>query len=163
MAAVGKPGFRGGAGRAFLGAAWRSGLVGIGLSILRAICPVSAGATLPRADAPRLEGAGLASRTIVMARATRDTGWFQTEILVGLLEAQGYAVTPPRTMESRAFYLAAARAEVDLWVNGWFPRHNVFLKQENVGGQVTTVGLEVTDGALQGYRVAKRTAWISPV
>ena len=81
MAAVGKPGFRGGTGRAFLRADWRSGLVGIGLTILLAISPVSAGATLP--------GAGLAARTIVMARATWDTGWLQTEIFVGLLERSG--------------------------------------------------------------------------
>jgi ABC-type proline/glycine betaine transport system substrate-binding protein/ABC-type amino acid transport substrate-binding protein len=93
-----------------------------------------------------------------MARATWDTGWFQTEIFVGLLEALGYAVTPPKTMDNRAFYLAAARGEVDLWVNGWFPSHNVFLKQDNVGGLVAPVGLEVTDGALQGYLVDKRTA-----
>ena len=95
---------------------------------------------------------------ISMARATWDTGWFQTEIFIKLLEDLGYTVGYPETMENLAFYLAAAKGEVDLWVNGWFPSHNVFLKQDAVKGKVQPVGFEVTAGALQGYMVDKRTA-----
>lgn len=98
------------------------------------------------------------SKTISMARATWDTGWFQTEIFSLLLEELGYVVGYPKTMENLPFYLAAARGHVDIWVNGWFPSHNVFLKQEEVKGKVTPVGFEVIDGALQGYLVDKPTA-----
>ena len=65
--------------------------------------------------------------SISMARATWDTGWFQAEIFKNLLEEMGYAVGEPQTMGTLAFYLAAARGEVDLWGIGWFPSHNVFL------------------------------------
>ena len=157
MAAVREPASRGCYWRAFRRTDGRSILIGIGWVFLLTVSPVTAGATFPGADASRLDASNRV-RTIVMARATWDTGWFQTEIFVGLLEALGYAVTPPKTMDNRAFYLAAARGEVDLWVNGWFPSHNVFLKQDDVGGLVAPVGLEVTDGALQGYLVDKRTA-----
>ena len=98
------------------------------------------------------------AETISMARATWDTGWFQTEIFIKLLEELGYTVDDPQTMDNLAFYLAAARGEVDLWVNGWFPSHNVFLKQDGVKGKVQPVGFEVIAGALQGYMVDKRTA-----
>jgi ABC-type proline/glycine betaine transport system substrate-binding protein len=98
------------------------------------------------------------AETISIARATWDTGWFQTEIFINLLEELGYKVEYPETMDNLAFYLAAARGEVDLWVNGWFPSHNVFLKQDDVKGKVQPVGFEVIAGALQGYMVDKRTA-----
>jgi len=98
------------------------------------------------------------AETISIARATWDTGWFQTEIFIKLLEELGYPVAYPQTMDNLAFYLAAARGEVDLWVNGWFPSHNVFLKQDAVKGKVQPVGFEVIAGALQGYMVDKRTA-----
>lgn len=98
------------------------------------------------------------SETVAMAKATWDTGWFQTEIFVGLLERLGYGVSFPETMENRAFYRAAAKGDVDLWVNGWFPTHNVFLAQEDVKGKVVPVGFQVVDGAMQGYLVDKRTA-----
>jgi glycine betaine/proline transport system substrate-binding protein len=52
-----------------------------------------------------------------------------------LLEALGYRVSPPRTMDNQAFYRAAAKGEVDLWVNGWFPSHDVFLAQEGIRGK----------------------------
>jgi ABC-type proline/glycine betaine transport system substrate-binding protein len=96
--------------------------------------------------------------TIAMARATWDTGWFQTEVFSLLLEALGYSVGYPETMDNLKFYLAAARGDVDLWVNGWFPSHSVFLQQDSVRGKVQPVGFEVIAGALQGYLVDKRTA-----
>ena len=113
-------------------------------------------ATKARPTAPEITNAPV--ETITLARATWDTGWFQTEILLALLEGLGYAVAPPQTMENRAFYQAAARGEVDLWANGWFPSHNAFLQEEAVRGRVVPVGYEVKAGALQGYLVDKRTA-----
>jgi len=96
--------------------------------------------------------------SISMARATWDTGWFQAEVLKKLLEDLGYMVAEPLTMDNRAFYLAAARGEVDLWANGWFPSHRFFLEEDQVRGKVEAVGFEVSSGALQGYLVDKKTA-----
>jgi len=99
-----------------------------------------------------------AEKTVSMARATWDTGWFQAEIFKKLLEELGYAVGLPQTMDNRDFYLAAARGELDLWTNGWFPSHTPFLEDDRVRGKVEAVGFEVTAGALQGYLVDKKTA-----
>jgi len=93
-----------------------------------------------------------------MARATWDTGWFQTEIIKKLLEELGYTVKEPRTMDNLEFYLSAAREEMDLWSNGWFPSHESFLEDDRVRGKVEAVGFEVKAGALQGYLVDKKTA-----
>jgi ABC-type proline/glycine betaine transport system substrate-binding protein/ABC-type amino acid transport substrate-binding protein len=95
---------------------------------------------------------------ISMARATWDTGWFQTEIFKKLLEMLGYTVQEPKTMENLEFYLSAARGEMDLWANGWFPSHKPFLADDRVRDKVAAVGFEVKAGALQGYLVDKRTA-----
>ena len=97
-------------------------------------------------------------KTISMARATWDTGWFQAEIIKKLLEELGYAVSGPQTMDNRDFYLSAARGKVDLWANGWFPSHKPFLEDDRVHGKVEAVGFEVKAGALQGYLVDKKTA-----
>ena len=93
-------------------------------------------------------------RTIRMARATWDTGWFQAEIFKQLFEALGYTVDGPRTYDNEAFYQALAQGEVDLWVNGWFPLHDIYLTNE----AIEVVGFEVQGGALQGYLVDKTSA-----
>ena len=98
------------------------------------------------------------SDTISVARATWDTGWFQTEIFIYLLERLGYTVGLPKTMDNQDFYTSAAKGEVDFWVNGWFPTHNAFLQTASIKGKIEPVGFEVEDGALQGYLVDKRTA-----
>jgi ABC-type proline/glycine betaine transport system substrate-binding protein/ABC-type amino acid transport substrate-binding protein len=97
-------------------------------------------------------------KSITMARATWDTGWFQTEVIKKLLEELGYAVDSPKTMDNREFYLAAARGEVDLWANGWFPNHTAFIEDDRVRDKVEAIGFEVIAGALQGYLVDKKTA-----
>ena len=97
-------------------------------------------------------------RTIRMARATWDTGWFQAEIFKQLFEALGYQVEGPHTYDNEAFYQAVAQGEVDLWVNGWFPQHDIYLADELIGAAVEVIGFEVQGGALQGYLVDKRSA-----
>lgn len=134
--------------------------VGIGICLL---VMMATGHQVVAEDQPKPfkaanETGPVVAETISIARATWDTGWFQTEIFIILLEKLGYTVAYPQTMDNLAFYLAAARGEVDLWVNGWFPSHNVFLKQDTVKGKVQPVGFEVIAGALQGYMVDKRTA-----
>lgn len=93
--------------------------------------------------------------TIRMARATWDTGWFQAEVYKLLLERLGYRVDGPVTMNNPEFYESVASGEVDLWVNGWFPAHDVFIID---GDPVSLVGTAVDDGALQGYFVDAATA-----
>lgn len=96
--------------------------------------------------------------SISIARATWDTGWFQAEVFRKLLEDLGYVVNEPKTMDNRQFYLSAARGEMDLWANGWFPSHGPFLNDDRVRDKVEAVGFEVRAGALQGYLVDKKTA-----
>jgi len=135
-------------------------LFGIGIWLI--LVPVAGHQVVAQDQLQRLQTSdtmrSAPAETISIARATWDTGWFQTEIFIKLLEELGYPVAYPQTMDNLAFYLAAARGEVDLWVNGWFPSHNVFLKQDAVKGKVQPVGFEVIAGALQGYMVDKQTA-----
>lgn len=97
------------------------------------------------------------NRPIRMGRATWDTGWFQAEVYRQLLRELGYAVERPHTFDNEAFYQAAAAGEVDFWVNGWFPLHDIFLT-ENVTPRVEIVGTQVQGGALQGYLIDKASA-----
>ena len=90
-----------------------------------------------------------------LARATWDTGWFQAEVYRLLLERLGYQVDGPTTMDNAEFYAAVAEGEVDLWANGWFPAHDVFIPDD---APVSVVGTTVDDGALQGYFVDAATA-----
>ena len=99
----------------------------------------------PSDDAPRVR----------LARATWDTGWFQAEVYRLLLGRLGYGVDGPVTMDNAEFYEAVAAGEVDLWVNGWFPAHEVFIAGD---APVSKVGTAVDDGALQGYFVDAATA-----
>ena len=159
MGAIGRPVPKKVAGRFAVRAAAVFFLsVGIGLMLMTpAVRPVLA-AVGPAGNTAAESSVQQGPGTIFMAKPTWDTGWFQTEIFLALFEEMGYRVGLPRTMDNMAFYLAAARGEVDLWVNGWFPSHNVFLKQDEVKGKVQPVGFEVLSGALQGYMVDKRTA-----
>ena len=160
MAGVRSPGSNGMARFIALLAMEKRYFLGIGIWL---ILMLVAGYQVVAKDQPQQLQASSTKRpttvgTISMARATWDTGWFQAEIIKRLLEDLGYVVGDPQTMDNLAFYLAAARGEVDLWGNGWFPSHNVFLKQDAVKGKVQPVGFEVIAGALQGYMVDKRTA-----
>lgn len=90
------------------------------------------------------------------ARATWDTGWFQTEIYIKALEELGYEVREPTTLDNPPFYQAVSQGDVDFWVNGWFPLHNTYRSTFESGA--ATVGYVAEGGALQGYLVDKRTA-----
>ena len=95
-------------------------------------------------------------KTVSMARANWDTGWFQAEIFKQLQEGLGYTVKGPVTMNSWDFYLSAAAGEIDMWVNGWFPSN--YFEDERIRNKVEAVGFEVKAGALQGYLIDKRSA-----
>lgn len=102
---------------------------------------------------------------VTMARATWDTGWFQAAIYAQLLDELGYQVNDPAelTRDANTFYPAVAQEEVDLWVNGWFPLHDIYLSRELFSGDLISepiepIGFEVRAGAIQGYLIDKATA-----
>ncbi|HUH78096.1 MAG TPA: glycine betaine/L-proline ABC transporter substrate-binding protein ProX [Devosia sp.] len=92
-------------------------------------------------------------KTINMAQATWDTGWFHAEIYKQLLGELGYSVQGPTTLDNPPFYQAVAQGDVDLWVNGWFPLHNTY--RPAFEGQAEIVGAVAKGGALEGYLVDK--------
>lgn len=95
-----------------------------------------------------------------IARATWDTGWFQTEIFRLLLEELGYTTAEPHVMGNDNFYREVAQGKFDMWANGWFPLHNSHINKLNndIRWNVEPIGSQVRGGALQGYLVDKRTA-----
>jgi glycine betaine/proline transport system substrate-binding protein len=95
-------------------------------------------------------------KTINMAQATWDTGWFHAEIYKQLLGELGYSVQGPTTLDNPPFYQAVAQGDVDLWVNGWFPLHNTY--RSAFEGQAEIVGAVAKAGALEGYLVDKASA-----
>ena len=95
-------------------------------------------------------------KTINMAQATWDTGWFHAEIYKQLFEELGYTVDGPTTLDNPPFYQAVAQGDVDLWVNGWFPLHNTYLP--TFEGQAEIIGAVAEGGALEGYLIDKASA-----
>lgn len=105
------------------------------------------------------------TETVTMARATWDTGWFQAAVYAQLLDELGYQVSDPAdlTRDANTFYPALAQEQVDLWVNGWFPLHEIYLERPLFSGQpisepIEPIGTQVEAGALQGYLIDKATA-----
>ena len=116
------------------------------------------------ADGGPAEG-GADGETITMARADWDTGFMQAAIYQQLLQELGYNATDPaaETRSAATFYPALANGTLDLWANGWFPLHDIYLSREQFTGNVVEepvepVGTQVSAGAIQGYLVDKATA-----
>lgn len=98
------------------------------------------------------------SLPIRIARPTWDTGWFQVEVLKLLLEDLGYEVREPVTRTMEDFYQDAARGDIDLWANSWFPNVRHYHEQPDIKGKVEAVGFIEKGGALQGYMIDRRSA-----
>jgi glycine betaine/proline transport system substrate-binding protein len=110
---------------------------------------------MPLQSASAAEGPG-AGKTVHMARATWQTGWFPAEIYRQLLQKLGYTVPTPTTLDNPPFYQAVGQGDVDFWVNGWFPLHNTYKKNFEPGAEI--IGYVAKGGALQGYLIDKKTA-----
>jgi len=125
------------------------------LKILRGIAVgVTATALMTAgAVAQDLPGEG---KSVTMARATWDTGWFQAEVYRQALQQLGYEVPTPTTLDNPPFYQAVGQGDVHLWVNGWFPLHNTY--EDSFSGGAEKVGYVAQGGALQGYLIDKKTA-----
>ena len=100
-----------------------------------------------------------------IARANWSSGYMQAAIYAELIEELGYEVTDPAasTLRPYSFYPALAAGQYDLWANGWFPLHDVFMEGEVVTGQavdlpIEAVGWQVAQGATDGIMVDKATA-----
>ena len=103
--------------------------------------------------------------TVDIARADWSSGYMQAEIYAQLIDELGYVVTDPaeHTLNPNAFYPALNSGQYDLWVNGWFPNHDIYLEGETAAGltydrDIEAVGFQVESGALQGYMIDKATA-----
>lgn len=103
--------------------------------------------------ADELPGEG---KSVKMARATWDTGYFPAEIYRKALQELGYDVGVPNDLQNPIFYQAVGLGDVDLWVNGWFPGHGSYREAFEPGAEL--VGYVAKGGALQGYMVDKKTA-----
>ena len=125
---------------------FKPGLIGSLAAAAMIALPASAGAA-------ELPGDG---KTVNLARASWDTGWFQTEIYKQALQDLGYDVEGPTTLDNPPFYQALSQDDVDLWVNGWFPMHNQY--EDTFEGKAEKVGYVAKGGALQGYLIDKKTA-----
>jgi len=135
-------------------------VLGLGLAAVVA-CGAEQPAS-PYAGTSLQPGAGT---QVVAARATWESGFFESEVVAELLRELGYTVTPPGEHEvgPTVFYPLLATQVVDYWANGWFPLHDPLLetvlpRQGIVGDYVEQVGTLVDDGALQGYLVDLTTA-----
>ncbi len=125
----------------------------IGTAVAGAVAAVFLAATIAPSFAQDMPGEG---KTVRMARATWDTGWFHAEIYKQLLEKLGYSVEGPTTLDNPPFYQSVGQGDLDLWVNGWFPLHNTYQDAIDQGAEL--VGYVAKGGALQGYLIDKKTA-----
>ncbi|CAN5905003.1 glycine betaine/L-proline ABC transporter substrate-binding protein ProX [soil metagenome] len=134
------------------------------LAVLAAACG-SAASSGGDDGGPATGGGDAADGQVTMARATWDTGFMQAYIYRDLLTELGFEVSDPSeaTLDPNVFYPALGQGEYDLWANGWFPLHDIYLERELFSGDqnaepISPVGTEVAGGALQGYLVDRKTA-----
>ena len=102
---------------------------------------------------------------VAIARADWSSGYMQAAVYAQLIEELGYEVTDPAaaTLSPYSFYPALAAGQYDLWANGWFPLHDIYLEGENVTGQavdlpIEPVGWQVAQGATDGLMIDKASA-----
>jgi len=102
---------------------------------------------------------------VAIARANWSSGYMQAAIYAQLIEELGHEVTDPAaaTLSPYSFYPALAAGQYDMWANGWFPLHEIYLEGENVTGQavdlpIEPVGWEVAQGAADGLMIDKASA-----
>ena len=94
--------------------------------------------------------------SFIMAQPSWDTGWFHTEIVKQLMQELGFQSGPTMTLDNPAFYQSVAYGDVTLWVDGWFPGHDIY--RPVFEGSAETIGAIAKGGALEGYLVDKASA-----
>lgn len=98
----------------------------------------------------------VSAKTINMARANWDTGYFHAEIYKIGLEKLGYKIPKLKDVKPGVFYVAAAAGDIDLWVNGWVKTQATYI--DATKGKVIPVGYVAKQGGLQGYLIDKKSA-----
>ncbi len=83
--------------------------------------------------------------------------WFQYYIIMQGLTDLGYAVKDPLEVEITSAHLAVGNGDADFYAVHWEPLQNNFYEQAGGDAKVKKVGV-LTDGALQGYLIDKKTA-----
>ena len=102
-------------------------------SIMKLALGVAAAAFMTvGAMAEDMPGSG---KTVKMAQATWDTGWFQAEIYRQALQKLGYEVSTPTTLDNPPFYQSVGQGDIDLWVNGWFSLHDSYAEAFEEGAE----------------------------
>tara|TARA_B100000941_G_scaffold283611_1_gene253313 strand:+ start:201 stop:1154 length:954 start_codon:yes stop_codon:yes gene_type:complete len=96
------------------------------------------------------------AKTINMARANWDTGYFHAEIYKIGLEKLGYKIPKLKDVKPGVFYVAAAAGDIDLWVNGWVKTQATYI--DATKGKVIPIGYVAKQGGLQGYLIDKKSA-----
>ena len=96
------------------------------------------------------------AKTINMARANWDTGYFHAEIYKIGLEKLGYKIPKLKDVKPGVFYVAAAAGYIDLWVNGWVKTQATYI--DATKGKVIPIGYVAKQGGLQGYLIDKKSA-----
>ena len=107
----------------------------------------------PAAMAQDRPGEGV---SYIMAQPSWDTGWFHTEIVKQLMAELGFSAGATMTLDNPAFYQSVAYGDVTMWVDGWFPGHDIY--RPVFEGQAETIGAVAKGGALEGYLVDKASA-----
>ena len=96
------------------------------------------------------------AKTINMARANWDIGYFHAEIYKIGLEKLGYKIPKLKDVKPGVFYVAAAAGDIDLWVNGWVKTQATYI--DATKGKVIPIGYVAKQGGLQGYLIDKKSA-----
>ncbi|GHC75430.1 glycine betaine/L-proline ABC transporter substrate-binding protein ProX [Limoniibacter endophyticus] len=95
-------------------------------------------------------------KSVRVVQPNDDTGWIMTAFYTQLLEELGYTVDEAITLDVPVAYQTVSQGSADLYPDGWFPLHNLYVEQEGFGGE--QVGYVARQGALQGYLVDKASA-----
>ena len=124
--------------------------------------PSATPATVDEAEEP--------AEVVLLARGDWESGWFQAEIHAQLIRQLGYNVADPTSSElsPELFYASVARGDVDLWANGWFPHHDLYLESESasgssIGDAVTIVGEQINGAGVLGFAVNRDWALVNNI
>jgi glycine betaine/proline transport system substrate-binding protein len=117
---------------------------------LAAICAVLIASTAMAMDMKPGDGV-----TIIPARATWNTGFFQEALARRGLEELGYEVKRPKDLANPIAYKSIYLGDIDYWCNGNFPLHNAQLPK-NFEKKAVILDPIIKAGGMQGYLVSKK-------
>ena len=96
--------------------------------------------------------------SVNLARSSWRTSDLQVEIVGQLIAELGYSVNTSQVFSTEEFYEALGREDTDLWLDTWLPEHDPYIDRVSAQGVVLAMSTPITDPAVQGYRVDRKTA-----